>query len=228
MTNTKHLRSSPFTLGGCHVSDKQLADFADALETVRVNVRTIKLPAAKRENNHGINACVLPLHGIAVRSLNSSSWFVPRRTMVYGIGKIKAAMQYVDLGINALIGPATPLDFRSAIEATRAVLSGPTGHFERVPILSVVEIAAQGRTWTGITKNVGTGGMALRLIRSGPLPQEVTLKFVLPYSGLFSVKASPRWYSGRIVGLRFHDPDSVRSLRDWLLQYSSLGSGDTS
>ena len=79
---------------------------------------------------------------------------------------------------------------------------------------------------TGITKNVGYGGMAVRLLRNADVPQEIRVHFVLPYAGSFSLAASPRWYSGRLVGLRFQPSAQEKALRQWLQDYSQLGHSD--
>jgi hypothetical protein len=223
---TTMLRKHPFTLAGFKVATKLLADFADSFERLNANIVTVHLRPGQRADHGEINACVLPLSETAVAGLKKSPWFLPRRTVVYGIGGAKEATRFVALGINALLASSSDASIRMAVEATQSLLSQGVGKCGRVPVATHVRINAQGRTLTGITKNVGYGGMALRLLRNAALPQEILVNFVLPYSGSFSLKASPRWYSGNLVGLRFQPSADQDELRQWVHDYSSLGCTD--
>jgi PilZ domain len=216
----------PFTLAGFKVDTKLLADFAESFERFNANILTVHLRSGQSADHGEINACVLPLSETAVAGLKKSPWFVPRRTVVYGIGGAKEATRFVALGINALLASSSDASIRMAVEATQSLLSQGVGKCGRVPVATLVRIDAQGRTLTGITKNVGYGGMALRLLRNAALPQEIVVRFVLPYSGSFSLKASPRWYSGSLVGLRFQPCADENVLRRWVQDYSSLGCAD--
>ena len=160
------------------------------------------------------------------KGLKRSPWFMPRRTVVYGIGGAKETTRFVELGINALLETGSDASIRAAVEATQSLLSRGVGACGRVPIVTLVTIDAEGRTLTAITKNVGYGGMAVRLVRNAALPQEIRVHFVLPYAGSFSLVASPRWYSGRLVGLRFQPSVQEEALRRWVHDYSLLGHND--
>jgi len=127
------------------------------------------------------------------------------------------------LGINALLKDGSQHSIQAAVEATHSLLLRGVGECGRVPIAIDVEINAQGRTLTGVTKNVGYGGLAVRLIRNVALPDVVTLNFTLPYAGSFSLVASPRWYSGSLAGLRFEPSSQEPVLKQWLHDYSLLG-----
>ncbi len=215
--------NQPFTLAGFQVSRKLLVGFADSFERLNASVLTVHLRSGKVDDYHEINACVLPLVETAVAWLKKSPWFLPRRTVVYGIGGAKEAARFVGLGINALLEASNHASIRAAVEATQSLLSGGIGVCGRVPIATPVRIDAQGRTVSGITKNVGYGGMGVRLLRNVALPHEITVNFVLPYSGSFSLAASPRWYSGRLVGLRFQPSVQEEALRQWVHDYALLG-----
>ncbi len=212
-----------FTLAGFQVSHKLLVGFADSFERLNASILTLHLRSGKSDNYREINACVLPLAGTAVAWLKKSPWFLPRRTVVYGIGGAREATRFVALGINALLETRDDTSIRAAVEATQAVLSRGIGVSGRVPIATLVRIDAQGRTMNGITRNVGYGGMAVRLLRNVALPHEITVNFILPYAGSFSLPASPRWYSGRLVGLRFQPSVQEEALRQWVHDYALLG-----
>jgi hypothetical protein len=220
---TRMPKNHQFTLAGFKVDRKLLVGFADSFERLNASILTVHLRSGQSGDFREINACVLPLGETAVAWLKKSPWFLPRRTVVYGIGGAREATRFVALGINALLETCSDASIRAAVEATQSLFSRGIGQCGRVPIATLVRIEAQGRTLTGITKNVGYGGMAVRLFRNVALPQEITLNFVLPYASSFSLAASPRWYSGRVVGLRFQPSAQEEALRRWVRDYSLLG-----
>ena len=215
-----------FTLAGFRVDSKLLAGFSDCFKRLNVSIVILHLRSGQNTDDRKINACVLPLSEAAVAWLNKSPWFFPRRTVVYGIGTAREAKRFVDLGINALLESSSDHSVQAAVEATQSLLSRGIGKCGRVPLATVVKIHGRGRWLTGITKNVGYGGVAVRLFRNVALPQEITVDFVLPYAGLFSLAASPRWYSGRLVGLRFQPSAQQKVLMRWVHEYSLLGRTD--
>ncbi len=225
-TSTRMPKNRQFTLAGFKVDPKLLVGFADSFERLNVSILTVDLRSGQTDHHREINACVLPLVGTAVAGLRNSPWFVPRRTVIYGIGGPKEARRFVELGINALLQTDSDSSVRAAVEATQSLLSRGVGACGRVPIATLVRIDGGGRTLTGITKNVGYGGMAIRLLRNADLPQEIGLHFILPYAGSFSLAASPRWYSGRLVGLRFQPSVQEEALKRWVKDYSLLGHTD--
>lgn len=216
-------REHRFTLLGFKVDRQLLADFADTFKRLNVSAVTVCMGSGQRHGDRQINACVLPLRETAVAWLKQSAWFRPRRTVVYGIGGARAAKRFAGLGINALLKDGSQHSIQAAVEATHSLLLRGVGECGRVPIAIDVEINAQGRTLTGVTKNVGYGGLAVRLIRNVALPDVVTLNFTLPYAGSFSLVASPRWYSGSLAGLRFEPSSQEPVLKQWLHDYSLLG-----
>ena len=219
-------KNHQFTLAGLKVDRKLLVGFAATFERLSASILTVHLQSGRSGDYREINGCVLPLSEPAVAWLKKSPWFRPRRTVVYGIGGAREAKRFVALGINALLATSSATSIRAAVEATQSLLSRGIGQCGRVPIATLVRIDAQGRTLTGITKNVGYGGMAVHLFRNVALPPEITVNFVLPYASSFSLAASPRWYSGRLVGLRFQPSVQEEALRRWVQDYSLLGCSD--
>jgi PilZ domain-containing protein len=219
-------KNHQFILAGFKVDRKLLLNFADSFKRLNASILTVHLQSGQGGDCREINACVLPLGKTAVAWLKKAPWFLPRRTVVYGIGGAREATRFVALGINALLETSSDASIRAAVEATQSLLSHGIGECGRVPIVTLVRIDAQGRTLTGITKNVGYGGMAVRLFRNVALPQEITVNFVLPYARSFSLAASPSWYSGRLVGLRFQPSVQEEALRRWVHDYSFLGRSD--
>ena len=207
---------------GLGVDEKLLANFAESFQRFNVNIQTVNVRSG-RYSKHSIHACVLPLKEAAVASLKKSTWFHPKQTVVYGIGGAKEAICFVDFGINALLQSGSKSCVRAAVDATQPLIRRGIGKCARVPIATLVRINAEGRVLTGITRNVGYGGMALTLTRNAELPEIVVLRFVLPNAGAFSLTASPRRYSGRLIGVQFRPPLQEERLKRWVDEYSLLG-----
>ena len=215
--------SRQLTVAGLELDGKLLAEFAESFKRFNISVHPVEVQARQNIDGQQFHACVLPLKDATVASLQKSSWFQPRLTVLYGVGGAKEAARYVDFGINALLQSGDKSGVRAAVDATQPLLRRGIGKCARVPIATVVKTDVQGRSITGITRNVGYGGMALMLSRNVDLPEQVTLQFALPKAGTLSLVASPRWYSGRLVGLQFRPPFKEELLKRWVGEYSLLG-----
>ena len=112
-TATRMPKNRQFTLAGFKVDPKLLVGFADSFERLNASILTVHLRSGQSDGHREINACVLPLAGTAVAGLKNSPWFVPRRTVIYGIGGAKEATRFVELGINALLGTASDSQYSS-------------------------------------------------------------------------------------------------------------------
>ena len=110
----------------------------------------------------------------------------PSDSSLCRIGGAREATRFVALGINALLATSSDASIRMAVEATQSLLSRGVGECGRVPVATLVRIDAQGKTLTGITKNVGYGGMAVRLFRNAALPQEIIVNFVAVFRLVFT------------------------------------------
>jgi hypothetical protein len=206
-------------------NEKLLASLSESFRDFNVTIQAAYVrPGESRKQDH-IDACVLRLTDDCVRWLKRSSWFVPRRTVVYGMGSAKELSRFMNLGVNALLETDDHSSVHAAVQSTQMLLSRGVGECARVPLAVPVSIESDGRRVSGITLNIGYGGMALRLARNVSLQPEVKLKFVLPDTGWFSLTASPRWYSGRVAGLRFHPSKHEKTLRSWVREYAQLGFG---
>ena len=192
-----------------------------------MDVRAIDVQTAECSGPIKATACVLPLNASAIRLLKRASWYSPRRTVIYAIGETRLLTDFLDVGVNALLHAGTSRNVSEAIEATQPMLRRPIGESARVPITVVVTIQTEGKKVVALTKNVGYGGMAVRLSRMTTLAQEVSLRFGLPGSRVYSLLAVPLWYSGRFVGLQFRASEEERSLKEWVQSYSSLGVSQT-
>jgi hypothetical protein len=229
LPHSVHLEESvfraPFTLAGFKVSRKVLDSFVDGFRRFDVAVRLIHMHKGQLENSVRVNACALPLNGHAISWLTKTSWYSPRRTVIYAVGNTKRLNDFPDLAVNALLQTGTVSNVLAAIDATHPLLVRGISQSARVPIAVSVAIEADGKRLIALTKNVGYGGMAVKLHRMPSLPETVNVNFSLPDAGPFSLSAAPRWYSGRFVGLQFRSSKEENSLKAWVKSYSSLGSG---
>jgi PilZ domain len=208
-------------VGGLAIDSKLLVKLVESLKPVNFDVRMVNLEVPYNRHEGTVGLCVLPLNQTTVILLRNSGWFAPRRTLIYGIGDWSDAAQFNDLGINALLEKPTDLGFRTAVSTTQSVIGCGISPHARVPIVIRVNINAEGFAMEGITRNVGPGGMAVTLARSVSLPNVVNVSFALPGGPQLCLPASPRWYSGLLVGLRYHRSSKV--LRKWISRYSHLG-----
>lgn len=211
------------TLAGIEIDSKLLLRFAESFKTFNFDVQPVEMTSANARPAGAVTACVLPLNRTAVALLRGSEWFLPRRTLLYGLGDWSDAARYRDLGINALLERTTDLSFRTAVSTTQSVITRGIGAYVRVPIVTGVRLKAEGVAARGITRNIGPGGMAVTLARNVSLPDTIEVDFSLPEGRQFSLRASPRWYSGLLVGLCFEPSKSEKVLRKWIGEYSGLG-----
>jgi PilZ domain len=212
-----------FTLVALEPDSSLLVKFSECFRDFNVNVRSMLAKSISIKNARKIMGCLLPLNEDGAQWLRTSDWFVPRRTLVYGVGEVTEATRFQKLGINALLESTSDSSVRQAVSATQAVVSRGIGECARVPIVTAVTIETEDMKLRAITRNVGKGGMAASLLRSVSVPENVKIRFVLPNSGALELRASPRWYSGRVVGLKFHPSKEDDVLQKWVADYSSLG-----
>jgi PilZ domain len=212
-----------FTLAALESDSKLFVKFSECFREFNVDVRPMKDRSAKIKGAQKITGCMVPLNDSGVEWLRSSDWFAPRRTLIYGIGDAEEATRFQDLGINALLESTTDFSVRLAVSATQSVVSHGVGECARVPLVTAVTIEEEEIKLQAITRNVGKGGMAASLPRMVSLPEEVNLSFALPEAGRFQLRACPLWYSGRVVGLKFHPSRKDNTLKKWIADYSSLG-----
>ncbi|MBV9483193.1 MAG: PilZ domain-containing protein [Acidobacteria bacterium] len=209
------------TLAGIKVDSGLLEKFVHSFRTYNIDVETVA--DLKLMGSRNVRACVFPLTEVALKRLDSSSWFVPWRTLAYGIGEASDARRLTRWGLNALLQSRDELDVRAAVAATQSIVSRGIGKCARMPLAIPVEVHATRAVIGGMTRNLGEGGMAVNLLRNIALPQQVVLRLVLPDFGAVRLPASPRWYSGSLVGLQFEPFARRNVIKDWLRQHSLLG-----
>jgi hypothetical protein len=191
-----------------------------------VNLVTVPVGEADKGKLGSAQACFLLLNQRSVRTATTSKWFARRRTMLYGLGKQDDVMRFAQLGINAWVDFTDELSVRAAVDTTRNLLSRAFDECSRVPIVVPVRVQTESGTVKGISRNLGYGGMAVRLQRPCSLPAAGMLEFQLPGAATATLPASPRWYSGSLVGFQFCPPEQSDLIKKWVRQYSYLAKPD--
>jgi hypothetical protein len=212
-----------FTLAGIEVSATLLEKFVESFDRFNLDAQTLRLPSRDISNCGKIRGCVLLLTKTAVGTLKEAAWFAPRRTLIYGVGNSNEAWRFGHLGMNVLVQSKSDAGVRAAVDATQALICRGIGECARVPIALPVRVDALRKAMPGITRNIGSGGMAIELFRKTALPLRVALGFALPGSGSLILAASPRWYSGNLVGLQFEPTIWNTTVEQWVQQYARLG-----
>jgi hypothetical protein len=206
-------------LSGVEVSATILRSFEQWFKTRKISVSTTD-PSRQANSQPAINACVVSIKRSALLELRKLQWFATGEGLLYGIGDADEVSEFPDLRLNVLLENSMESSIRAAVDRTAALVSRRSTVHDRVPIVAGVTIDTATRLLTGLTVNVGCGGMAVRLHQSSELPRQLTTIWKLPGIPPLSLLATPRWNSGRVVGLQFvsHTPDA---LKHWISTYSA-------
>ena len=217
------IETHEIALAGIETSDTVLNRFVESFEEFSIKLQALSLPSSGSHACGKIYACVLPLTDTAVSTLKKANWFVPRRTVIYGLGKGRDACRFGHVSMNVLVQSRSHAVVHAAVDATQSLILKGIGQCGRVPIVLPVVVKANGKAIRAITRNIGSGGMAIDMLRKTDLPHQIGLSFVLPGVGPLNRIASPRWYSGNLVGLQLDPPLKDPVLEQWVRKYSLLG-----
>jgi hypothetical protein len=204
-----------------------LATLSDAFARGNVDLVAISPKAAHERSQPPAQGCFLPLNARSVRRVAAAcSRFVPRQTMLYALGEFEDAVRFARLGINALVTPDDGLSLRAAVDTTRNLLSRTFEECSRIPMVVPVRIETHNGALEALSRNIGCGGMAVRLLRASSLPGQVSVAFELPDGPELVLVAHPRWYSGSLVGFQFRASAATATIQRWVLRYAGLACGD--
>jgi len=205
------------------VAPELLATLHQTFSRGHVELKEVTPEAAEEQGMARAQACFVPLKPNLLETLSTARWFARQRTMLYGVGTSGEVGRFASAGINALVDFADELSLKAAVDTTRNLLSRQFDECSRIPIVVPVEVETETGSVQGITRNVGCGGMAVRLHRTSSLPAVMRLVFQLPGASSMCVIAAPRWYSGSLVGLQFCPTQVASSVKRWVFQFSQLG-----
>ena len=147
------------------------------------------------------------------------------RMVIYGLSTTTAqALRYARYGINAIIqDPVEERDVLRAIRLTHLLVVHEFRKYIRIPLITTVEVQAEGQKLMAMGEELSSGGMSLQLGSKLPPGLLVELAFTLPNAAPMRIPASVRWAREGQIGVRFkeHDPNR-RRLKQWLDQYLGI------
>ncbi len=185
--------------------------------------------AIEHINRHKLEACVLRLNDdapsilSAIRTSKSNN-----RMVVYGIcATAQEALSFSHFGINAIFND--PIERQNALKVVRAthlLVLHELRRYVRIPIVSPLELAADGDRYHGSIHEISGGGMSLETRANLSIGQGVEVTFKLPNTQDLCLRAAVAWIRPdvRLVGLRFdpQEPNRFR-VKNWIDQYLDIG-----
>lgn len=207
-------------LVGLEIPEPALRAFARSFEKHEITV-VIDSPASEAANGPGfVKACAVALSGNGMKALKRFPEFAAGHGLTFGIGSESQVLSFRDLQLSVLIDECTETTIRAAVDKTAPFLRRDATMYDRIPLATAASLDTGTVSLNAFTVNVGCGGMAVRLRRAADLPARVRVAWTLPGSNPISLDATPRWTSGRTVGLQYVTT-APAPLNDWIRTYSS-------
>ena len=172
------------------------------------------------------DACVLNLDEGAACILEVAR-SCPRnfQMMIFGLAASgQQALQYSRYGINAVLEEPLKRDaVLRTLRNTHLFMVREVRRYIRVPLVTPVNLLAEGQKLTALAAEISAGGMSLCLDMKLPVALHVELEFALPNAGQVRIPASVRWLHHGQIGLRFdEDHLSRRFIRLWIDKYLGI------
>ena len=206
-------------LVGFEVAPDALRCFADCFQKHSISVVE---PASEKQRRDAefVSCYLVALNSEAVGSMRAVRNSPDGCGLTIGVGSEYQLLSFPDLQLNALIDECTESTIRTVVAKTVPFVRGNATMQDRIPLVTAAKVDGGTVSLNGFTLNLGSGGMALRLRRDTDLPASVRVTWSLPGLGSISVEASPRWNSGRTVGLQYVSTASALLL-NWIRTYSA-------
>lgn len=212
--------SEPAILAGIDLERGSLSAFENCFRRFKLKVKVCYITADQKLDKTRFDGCVLRIDDRAPEILaRVRSSALNRSSLAYGIGNTEAASKVAHLGLNAMVPSLEESEVLKAAEVTYLLLVRKLRRFVRVPIVTQVQIETPAQSITGLTRDIGAGGMALQIPPGVRVPGKVTVSFVLPGLAPITVPAFPCWYSGDAVGLQFAGSEDLKDVKDWVDRY---------
>ena len=207
-------------LFGVEVSTDKIQKFANYFEERNISVTIGSSDTGQTQNGEFVNACAIAINHKAIAELRAFPQFVDGRGLIFGVGSEQQMLGFPDLGISVLLEQCADTEIRTAVDKTAPLICRRVTLRDRIPIVTRVTLDTGSVSLNGLAVNVGCGGMAVRLRRTIELPQRVRLTWRLHDTDSISLDATPRWNSGRMVGLQYLSP-APNLLKKWIRTYSN-------
>jgi Tfp pilus assembly protein PilZ len=189
------------------------------------NIETVVMTsnAADRLRKEKFEACVLSLGDgadlvmEAARSSPSNS-----RCVIYGVGgNAQQAMRYSKYGINAIFNE--PLERPAALKlvrATRMLVLHEFRRYVRIPVMTEVSLAGDGRRVSASSIEISSGGMSLKSSEDFSIGVGVEVSFSLMTLPRVNVRGVVSWRKPKSLGVRFDPTDERRQkVKIWIDSY---------
>ena len=205
---------------GFEISSDELLRFANCFQNHNISV--VAEPPSKKRGDAGeiVRACVVALHQQAIKAMRGATDAAQGQALIFGVGSEYQLLGFPDLRLNALIAECTESAVRAAVDKTAPFVRGSATLHDRIPMVTAAKVDIGTVSLNGFTLNLGCGGMAVRLRRDADLPATVRVTWSLPGIDSLSVDATPRWNSGRTVGLQYVST-APAVLLNWIRTYSA-------
>jgi len=208
------------------LDDPSAAVLTDCFCQFGIDTFGLSVAQTERIYTEKFDATVLYLDDSAERVLEMARALPANfRMVVYGLAKTPAqALRYARYGLNAVMrDPVEKEDVLRAIRATHLLVVHEFRRYIRVPLITTVELQAEGRTLIAMGEEISCGGMSLQF--SGKLPPGLSVEvlFTLPNAAPMRIPSSIRWSRADHLGIRFNPSDPNRQrLKEWLDRYLGI------
>jgi len=202
------------------VSGDKILKFASYFEQRNISVTIGSSDTKLAPRGAFVNACAVAINHTAIAALKTFPQIAGGRGLIFGVGSEQEMLGFPDLGINVLLEQCVDTEIRAAVDKTTPLICRRVTLSDRIPIVTRVTLDTGTVSLNGLTVNVGSGGMAVRLRRTIELPQRVRLTWRLHDTDSISLDATPRWNSGRMVGLQYLST-APKLLKRWIRTYSN-------
>lgn len=142
-----------------------------------------------------------------------------RHALVYAFGDEAGVARIGDFGVNSLIEDSTDSVISREVESTYLLLLRQLRRFVRIPLVVVVTLTANARSYTAVSRNLSAGGMNLSFPHELPAASKVEMSFSLPRSPIFSLPATVCRQSLGSLGVEFLNPADYHKIRNWIEHY---------
>lgn len=203
-------------LTGFEIPSDELRRFACCFENHNIAV----IAESRLKKTELVNACVVALKLEAVKAMRDMMDAAQGHGLIFGVGSEYQLLSFPDLRLNALLDECTESAIRAAVDKTAPFVRGSATAHDRIPFVTAAKVDIGTVSLNGFTLNLGCGGMAMRLRRDADLPATVRVKWSLPGIDSLSIDATPRWNSGRTVGLQYVST-APAVLLNWIRSYSA-------
>lgn len=200
----------------------------DCFRQFGIQVLNLGDDAPQRMHKEKFEGCVLRLDDHAQPVLEAARTSPSnKRLVVFGISTgAQQALRFSKYGINAIF--EEPVERQSALKTVRAahlLVLHELRRYVRIPLVTEVQIEAEGRRFAASTREISAGGMSLSLTGRLPFSPNFELSFTLPDSPRIKVNAAMCWHreADNMVGMRFDAGDNRRfEVRKWIDDYFDI------